>query len=291
MRLIRWAAVFLLFGLPVSACSSSVLIHRDDSTFVRAQSRLARTTVIVDQQHPEAADRALFLQAESFYRYRFEPPPRGVLGNIVQAAAVAVELPMLQAVAGSLDILDLRLRTYDGAVHLWESMLLHNPQTVLRPLTLYRLGWAYRSSGVSGFPRDSGDEAFDELIRLAPATPLGALALQARAVPWKSKEAATAWSIVPGLGQIYVGEPRNGVVRLALALASAAMVAAPAAIAYQRRDDLTWNRDWPLLATAFGGLILLSIDYTTAYQDALRGVVQWNERAEATFDEWHPEAP
>ena len=57
------------------------------------------------------------------------------------------------------------------------------------------------------------------------------------------------------------------------------------------RHDLSWDRDWPLLATGLGGIILLSIDYTTAYQDALRGVVQFNERQEAEFIRRQPDAP
>ena len=75
------------------------------------------------------------------------------------------------------------------------------------------------------------------------------------------------------------------------ALASAAMIVVPAAIAYGRRDDLSWGGDWPLLATGLAGLFILSIDYTTSYQDALRAVVQFNERAEEDFERDHPTAP
>jgi hypothetical protein len=76
-----------------------------------------------------------------------------------------------------------------------------------------------------------------------------------------------------------------------LVLASAALVAVPALVAYHRRDDLSWGRDWPLLTTGVGGLVLLSLEYTSAYQDALRGVVEFNERVEGAFEERHPEAP
>lgn len=69
------------------------------------------------------------------------------------------------------------------------------------------------------------------------------------------------------------------------------MVVLPSAVAYQRRSDLSWGRDWPLFATGLGGLIVLNIDYTTAYEDALRGVVQWNERIESRFADAHPDAP
>ena len=66
------------------------------------------------------------------------------------------------------------------------------------------------STGVSGLPRESGDEAFDALAAEAPGTPLAALALEAKNTPWKSKGTAAAWSMVPGLGQLYVGEKASG---------------------------------------------------------------------------------
>ncbi len=273
------------------ACSSSVLVRHDDATFARAQRRLQRTVALVDDAHPPAEDRAWFLQGEAFYRYRFQPAPRGFLTYIAQGAAVAIELPMLQAVAGSLDLMDLRLKSYDGAIHLWESMLVHRPATPLRPLTLYRLGWAYRNAGAAGFPRDSGDQAFDLLAHDYPSSPLARLALDARQVPWKSKDTATALSLVPGLGQVYVREYANGAVRFAIGVASVAMVAAPAVIAYRRRSEVTLHDDWPLLVSALAGLIFLGVDYTTAYQDALRGVVNWNEQGEAAFEDRHPDAP
>ena len=62
-------------------------------------------------------------------------------------------------------------------------------------------------------------------------------------------------------------------------------------IGFERRSDLTFKHDWPLLALGLGGLVVLSIDYTNSYEDAMRGVVQWNERAEAVFEDAHPDAP
>jgi|GEM_PF-3357452 len=96
---------------------------------------------------------------------------------------------------------------------------------------------------------------------------------------------------MPGLGQIYVGETRNGLIRLGVAAAALAAVIAPVYVAAQRGKDLTWNHDWPLLASGFGGVIVLSLDYTASYQDAIPGVVQWNERVEDEFNHLHPEAP
>jgi hypothetical protein len=277
--------------LALASCSSSVLVRPDDQAFERAVTRLERTSARVEALHAPAREAAIFLQAEGFYRYRFTPPPRGALSYLAEVAAAATDFPAFQSLAGSLDLLDLRLRSDDAAVQLWETLLANHPTTSLRPLTLYRLGWAYRSSGASGFPRESGDEAFDALIVQAKGTPLAALALEAKAVPWKSKDSAAGWSVVPGLGQFYVGEKLSGTVRLAVALAALAAIVVPVYVGYQRRSDLSWEHDWPLLVTGVGGLIVLSIDYTQSYEDAMRGVVQWNERAEAAFDDAHPDAP
>jgi hypothetical protein len=285
------ATIIATLGLASGACSTSVLIKPDDPAFARAQQRLEKTTTLVEALAPPPAERTLFLQAESFRQYRFTPPPRRALSYLGEIAAAVTEFPVLQSLAGSLDLLDVRLRSNDAAIQLWETLLANRPTTVLRPLTLYRLGWAYRTSGVSGLPRESGDDAWDVLARESPGTRLAALALDARSVPWKSKDAAAGWSVVPGLGQLYVGEKLNGTVRLAVALAAMAAIAVPVWVAYDRRSDLSWSRDWPLLATSVGGLIVLSIDYTTAYEDAMRGVVEWNERAEAAFDDAHPDAP
>jgi len=284
-------AGLLLILTALAGCASSVVIRHDDPEYARARERLARTQAEVDRLPAGPDEKLRFLQAESFYRYRFVFPARSAGAQLAQAAAVIVELPAFQSLAGSLDLMELRLRSYDAATQLWESLLAERPTTLLRPLLLYRLGWSYRSTGVSGLPRESGDDAFDLLIREAPSAPLADLGRAAKLVPWKSKSTATGLSLLPGLGQMYVGEYLNGTIRLGIALASAAMVVVPIVVAYQRRDELTWGNDWPLLASGLTGLFVLSIDFTTAYQDAVRGVVQFNERAEEDFERAHPDAP
>lgn len=274
-----------------ASCGHTPLIRHDDPVLADSQRRLARTAAAVETLQPPAEDRLLFMQAEGFYRYRFQPPPRNVASTLAVVAAAVTDLPAFQALAGSLDLLDLRLRGADGAIHLWETLLARSPNTVLKPLTLYRLGWAYRNAGASGLPRESGDAAFDELAAVAPASPLATLAVAAKKEPWKSKDTATGLSLIPGLGQFYLGHALSGTVRLTVGLASVAMIAVPIYVAYQRRRDLSWGHDWPLLATGLGGLIILSIDYTVSYQDAMRGVVEFNDRHEADFEARHPEAP
>lgn len=283
-------AIGAAFVLAANGCASSVIVRGDDQDFLRATARLGRTQELVAATGAPADEQTRFLQAEGFYRYRFAFPERGVGAHLAQAGAVFAELPVLQALAGALDLQDLRLRSYDGAVQLWESLLAARPASKLRPLTLYRLGWAYRSGGVSGLPRESGDEAFDQLIAQSPS-PLASLAREAKSVQWKSKRLATELSLLPGAGQVYAGEKANGAVRMLVAFAAAAAVLVPIGIAYQRRNDLSWGNDWPLVATSLAGLFALSIDYTISYQDALRAVVQFNERQEKSFEDRHPDAP
>jgi hypothetical protein len=271
----------------MGGCStSSVLIRPDDQAFTQSQQRLQRTITEVDEAKPQPVERVLFLQAESFYRYRFAPPLHNRMSYLAEAAAVTTDFPAFQSLAGSFDLVDLRLRASDSAIQLWETLLSQYPQTTLRPLTLYRLGWAYRNASAAGLPRRSPDEAFDLLINEQPASPIAGLAREAKAVPWKSKTTAAMWSVIPGLGQLYVGETGNGIARLAVAVAAAAAVAVPAYIAARRGGN-----DWPLWAAGLGGLIVLSFDYTSSYEDAMRGVVEWNERAEDSFNHAHPEAP
>ena len=76
-----------------------------------------------------------------------------------------------------------------------------------------------------------------------------------------------------------------------VALASAAAIIAPLVIGYQRRNELSWKHDWPLLATGTAGVIVLSIHYTLSFQDAMRAVVEFNERRERKFELTHPDAP
>jgi hypothetical protein len=287
--------VWIAAALAVSgACSGSVLVRPDDRTFTRAQARLARTTAAVSEAGAPAPENTLFLQAEALYDYRFEPPTRGVVNYLAQTLAIATEFAPLQALASSAGLFELRLRVHDGAVQLWETLLARHPQTALRPLTLYRLGWAYRSVGVGGLPRSDGRQAFDELMTVYPTSPLAPLAREAIAVPHKSQDTAIGLSIVPGLGQMYAGENLNGAVRLAVALACAALIVVPTYLLYRRvneRDHLSAADDWPYIATPFVGIILLNVAYNTALQDAIRAAVEFNERAEDAFEQRHPEAP
>ena len=254
-------AAFVIVTTMAAACgcTTSALIRPDDPVFARATTRMERTITEVEATGGASAERSLFLQAEAFYRYRFEPPRRGGTSFLAEAAAAITDFPALQSLAGSLDLVDLRLRSADGAVQLWETLLQRYPNSPLRPLTLYRLGWAYRNVGAAGLPRESGDEAFKELLRAGTPAPIAAILPAARATPSKSKGTAARWSLIPGLGQFYVGEPVNGSVRLAMALAATAAIVTPAVIGFERGSDLTFKHDWPLLAR---GLVVLSIDYT-----------------------------
>ncbi len=289
-RVMRLAGAAFVLALVVGGCGQSVLIRKSDLGYRRAIEHWQRTRQLVTESLAPDDDQAIFLQAEGFFRYRFAPPGRSFGSYIAQATASIIDLPVLDSLAGSLDLYSLRIRTNDGAVQLWETLLVRNPSTPLRPLTLYRLGWAYRKAIASGFP-GSSELAFDELMTKHPDSPLAPIAALAKQVPWKSQASATAWSIVPGLGQIYAGESGNGAIRLSIALAAVTAVIVPSVLALQRGSDLSWSHDWPLLIVGGVGASVLAIDYSSSYQDAQRAVVDFNERREAEFEDSHPAAP
>jgi hypothetical protein len=277
----------MMLGSLLSACSTnSVLIRQDDQTFTKAQLQLQRTEKTVDEFKPAPSERSLFMQAEGFYQYRFLPPEKSTGKYFAEAAAAITDFPGFQSLAGSLDMEDLRFRAPDSAVQIWETLLELYPQTKLRPLTLYRLGWAYRNVGAQGLPRSSPSEAFDELINEQPSSSLAAFAKEAKTIPWKSKETAAIRSLIPGLGQMYLGESRNGLVRLGIAVASFLAAAAPVYAAAHGGHNSSLD-----VAAGIGGLIVLSFDFTSSYEDTMHGVVRWNERVESEFNRAHPSAP
>lgn len=278
----------LVLALVLAGCSHSVLIPRGDDTYRRAIVHYQRTRQLVAASFASDDDQTMFMQAEAMFRYRFAPH-RSTGALFAELAASATDLPMLEAVAGSLDLFALRLKTNDGAIQLWESLLDRNPTTPLRALALYRLGWAYRNHTVTGFV-GSTDVVFDALARDFPGSELAQLGVAAKRTPHKSPTTATAWSIFPGAGQIYAGETGNGLVRLGVAAAAAAAIIVPSVVAYQR-NDLNFSNDWPLLVSGVVGATVLAVDYTNSYQDALRAVLEYNERSERAFEDEHPDAP
>jgi len=275
-----------IISLASSACSTtSVLIQNDDNAFSKAQHHLQYIEKEVHTLSPSESERSLFLQAESFYQYRFTPPKKSTAKYMAEAASAITDFPGFQSLAGSLDMEDLRYRAPDSAVQLWESLLKQYPNTTLKPMTLYRLGWAYRSVGAQGLPRSSPNEAFDELIQENPNSELAELAIKAKKVPWKSKEEVGFRSLIPGMGQMYLGETQSGFTRLGIAVAGLIAVAVPV---YNASHG---HHSFASTAIGLGGLIMLSFDFTDSYEDAMHGVVRWNERAESEFQSQHPTAP
>jgi hypothetical protein len=282
---VKWIALALALA---AGCGHSVLIPRGDDTYRRAIEHYQRTRQLVAASLAPEDDQAMFMQAEALFRYRFAPH-RSTGALFAELAASATDLPMIEAVAGSLDLFALRLKTNDGAIQLWETLLDRSPATPLRALALYRLGWAYRNHTVTGFV-GSTDVVFDALAREFPGSELAELGTAAKQVPYKSPTTATAWSIFPGAGQIYAGETRNGLVRLAIAVGAASAIIVPSVVAYES-NDLTLGSDWPLLVTGIVGATVLAVDYTNSYNDALRAVLEYNERSERAFEDAHPGAP
>lgn len=269
--------------------SSRALIPPEDQDFLEAQSRLERTAAFVEASGAPTNERAAFMQAEGFFRYRYAMNRSGKALS-AEALASATDLPMFQSAAGSLDLQAMRVEGADAATQLWEGFLRRYPNSELKALTKYRLGWSYRSVGIEGLP-GSTENAFADLVNCETPEPIRSAAIAARTYPWKSKGTASTLSLIPGAGQLYLGETASGIVRLAVAAVSAAAVIVPAVIGAERGSDLTWRHDWPLLLSSGLGVIVLSLDYTLSYEDALRGVIRFNERQELRFEQSHPDVP
>lgn len=276
----------LIISLVSSSCSTtSMLIQQDDNTFSKAQTHLQEMKKEIEKLDPPSTEANIFMQAEGFYQYRFTPPPKSSAKYLAEAASAITDFPGFQSLAGSLDMVDLRFRAPDSAVQLWETLLQEHPNTVLKPITLYELGWAYRNVGAQGFPRSS-DEVFNALIQEKPNSNWAILAKDAKKVPYKTKEEASFQSIIPGMGQIYLDENQSGFTRMGIALAGLIALVVPVYNASQGHHTSLAST-----ALGLGGLITLSFDFTNSYEDAVHGVVQWNERAESEFQHRHPTAP
>lgn len=278
-----------LLLLTCVACTPSALLRPDDASFHTAHRELTRSveaTQPAASAEPPAPDTVLWLQAESFYRYRFDlDTPRSTGSYVAQLAAAATDFAPLLVAASEEGMMDLRLHAYDGAAQLYEELLARYPDSRYRPLALYRLGWAYRSTLTEGFPRDSA-RALEQLQREYPDAPVAVLVPQLQDVPWKSQNTASVLSLIPGAGQMYVGETANGLARLGLSLGFAALAVVPLVSLAQER-----HLRWVPIILSTAGFAGLQVSYTAAYQDAQRAVLQFNERQEAAFAASHPEAP
>jgi hypothetical protein len=277
-------------AIAVTSCAHSALIARGDTSYQRALERYRLTRRLITESLAPEDDQDTFLMAEAMFRYRFAAPSRSPAAYVAEIGASLIDVPALESLAGSLDLYSLRLKTNDGAVQLWETLLARGSETPLAAFSLYRLGWAYRKSVVSGMPRSS-DRAFDDLVKQHPASPLVPLAVAAKHVRWKSPGTATAWSLIPGAGQIYAGKYGSGAIRLAIAAVAAAAIVLPAVVAYEKRDELSWSSDWPLIVSGVVGGTVLTVDYSRAYDDALRDVIEIDDEHEAAFEAAHADAP
>jgi TM2 domain-containing membrane protein YozV len=256
----------------------------DDAKFTAAEQHLAESVKPLVAPRTLAPDEVLYLQAESFFLYRTELARGPSAGSyLAQAAAAFTDFAALNVLAASQGQLELRLRVYDGAARLYSTLTTRYPDSALRPRALYRLGWACRSTS----DEDCGSDAsFQALWAADPGSALAGRAREAILVPSKSLGAATAWSILPGAGQLYVGEVLNGSVRLSVAAGFGALTLVPIITMVSER-----RFGWLPTALSFLGLVGLQVTYTTSYQDAQRAVLDFNERQEAVFEAAHPVQP
>ena len=278
------ASILLACVACLAGCAPSALIRPDDPVFRDGEARLTRAMQTLPPA--PAPERTLYLQAESFFHERSElVRPRGAFGYGLEIAAAATDFAPLSTAAASENLLQVRLQAYNGAAQLYEQLLAEYPNSALRPLALYHLGWAYRNTTAEGFPRTSA-QAFAGVTQAEPSSPLVPLAKEAAAVPWKSPDTAAMFSLLPGGGQLYVGETLNGSIRLGIAVGFAALALVPA-IHLIQQQKFQWL---PAVLSALG-VIGLEVTYSTSFEDAQRAVLQFNERQEHTFELAHPDAP
>ncbi len=281
----RLAASCLLASL-CSGCATTAPPLRDDRRFAEGQRRLRATAGRVAGGSELAPDEALFLQAEAFYDYRFELKRTRSPGSyLAQTVAAFTDFAPLTVLAASQGLFDLRLRAYDGAAQLFTALASDHPESRLRPLALYRLGWACRSTSSDGFPCSS-PTSFGTLGRDYAGSRLAARASLAEIVPSRSLDRATLWSILPGAGQIYAGEVWNGTARLSVGAAFGALALVPI-VGMVRAKRFGWLPT----ALSLAGVVGLQVTYTTSYQDAQRAVLDFNEAQEAAFEAAHPDLP
>ncbi len=267
-------------------CATAPGLHLDDPEFATAERCLRESAERITAPKTLAPDEVLFLQAESFYYFRSElKRTRSAWSYFAQSAAAFTDFAPLTVIAASQGSFDLRLRAYDGAARLYGTLASRYPLSGLRPLALYRLGWACRSTSEQGYPCRSA-ESFGALAREYPATPLASLVPDALRAPHRSLDRATAWSLLPGAGQIYAGEALNGAVRLSVAAGFSALTLVPIVGMVQSRKVGCFPTALSLL-----GIVGLQVTYTTSYQDAQRAVLDFNERQEAAFEAAHPATP
>ena len=287
-KLITMVMCFLL-----CACAPSILIKKDDPTFNYARERFQKTAHLLQSENLSdtttieniSEDKALFLQAESYYRYRLELQKPSARSLATKAIAATTDFAPLSVWAASTEINQLRMQSYNGAAQLYEAFLDRYPNSNLSVLAFYRLGWVYRNVSIEGYPRNER-EAFEALIRKYPTSPYAPLAQEIMSIPFKSQGKATAWSLIPGAGQMYVGEWRLGAVHLSIATAFAAISIVPPIIMVKNQ-----KLDWLGLGISLAGIVGLQVSYTIAYQDAQHRAINFNEHKEMEFENKHPEAP
>jgi len=275
---------FLACILALCGCAPSALIKPRDAVFAESSKRFLKSAQGLGIK-AATPDGALFMQAEAFYHYRFSLQTQDARSMAAEIAVATTDFAPLGYWAASLEMGDFRMQAYDGAIQLYEALLSRFPDTTLRPLVLYRLGWAYRNISMDGFP-ERPDQPFKDLVKNYPGTPLADLAGAAQGIPYKTQNLATDWSLLPGAGQMYLGHWGDGTVRLSLAAGFAAAALLPPALMFRDR-----RFDWLETLLSLAGVIGLEVTYTTAYQDAKRQAVEFNETREQDFDLAHPSAP
>src|SRR6478735_5383731 len=97
MARMRAHLVLVAVGALAAGCGHSTLIRRDDPVLDDSQRHLVKTAAAVEALAAPPAERLLFMQAEGFYRYRFQAPPRSAASTVAVIAAAITDVPAFQA--------------------------------------------------------------------------------------------------------------------------------------------------------------------------------------------------
>lgn len=243
-------------------------------------------------------EETLYLEARAFdlYRPRMDqlfPTPQSAIRSCLTEVGFGWIAPL---VGGDLGVYELRRRTPIGAAQFYEEFLRRSPERPLAPRALYRLGWTYRNVMIGtwifgGQFEKSSDDAFKELERRFPESPEATLAPFARHAPSVDPFWIEVLSgVIPGAGQIYCGETKNGLGRFALGgIVGLTFLASARSLLDVSGSNVTvrknQGRSVLLLIASFFGIQLV---WSSSVWDAERSALAYNEGIEEEFERRHP---
>jgi len=287
MRRFLLVAAFFFVGMLLSGCAPSPYLIPGDAKLESALANLPRPET-------QTLDETLFLEAQAFEAYRPD------VGPILPTPQMALQGclfiipgmgPFSGFVGGDLGSYEIRRRAYVAAAQFYEELLRRSPESPLAARSLFRLGWCYRNALIGSYLfggsfRRGSREVFAELSMRYPDSPEGKLVSDARHVPVVNPFWMKVFSgVIPGAGQWYCGETKNGWIRFGAINASALVLGVGAVgLAHGANPFLSG-------ALALLGFVAVDVTWTSSMYDAERAAFDYNERIEEEFHRRHPLPP